>query len=1098
MSSILFSFILLFTLAAYSGTPMLPAKKLIFLLIHGEGGKGSSEGSEIFNNLKKTLESTYDIEGRVFAYNIANPAGALDSWVDAISDATDNNSIMMRARRECSQRIAIEQGATDSNEIDQMTPKEFVIFAHSFAGLAVREYICSNKYRGDVRMLITLNTPNEGTEYPHILEVLETRTALKRLQSIGTAALKEVDAKNDLLKNIETIYELKKTYNSAIEVVDEAKRIMKNFRETKERLLAAKKAIEESANALNPKEIVSTINSSIENIKAVVNKPPEINKGALKALQVAVTQNLTEQFSGSIASLYKLLKELDSASNGNLQTVISDPSSNRAVLKELFAPDKFIELFSPEKLASFGVSNEFQRRYRAAACIINKPEILLTHSTNLTELYQKIALLLSYRDSLQFDPNNLVAIDFNPNPAEYIQRLKELKSVKLIPKVETIYDDIMAISKIQVEWSNLIQALMLGKKIVTNTNNAIKDIKAISFFSEVDSVEAIARSLANFRATPNISRLKEQFSILRRAANALSAIRSFDPAFSFAININTDDFECALPDAIEAFDEIEKAIRNGYYPPCDAAYLNRLKSFFAILKKPEITLPRLSFSSLPSTIESPESFEMVMKIFGITEYVTNIISAFSGLKDAYDDVTRMASQIEEIFGQFSGETTEAKDEALVGLEDLISLGMMAFSVAKMLPKKIEGDASQSASLNTIGKKVAKALMKELWKEIEDGGLLEVGFAETMRNKSGPSAADPVMASMAVEAEEIKRLMAAMPISYADSALNQTKYRIVATSGVLTPTKSGAKAFDFACGSGGTEAALRGRIQAELDRMVKRAIDSIKTKITKEVLQESEIFTERMCKEIERGMEPGGKLKERLNRIPGGEEAYRLLVDKLEEVIGGVVETLANELASTLANMGAKAVLAVVDKLKDLEPVQKAWEKLAVLDAINPATIISIYSAVEKVIDDDKGLPLLIASAYFSPLLKLGLYENGDFISTSKSQKGESVALFKAAKDVKRTVIKVDHPLKPFVGIALLGMGLDAAALIVPDPASKETIRITKIITVNLLSAGVAFAKKEKMQHYFIESHNEPIRYFENSINLDKELFDTPSVTIKLP
>jgi tetratricopeptide (TPR) repeat protein len=1092
--------ILISTTTLYSGEPMLPAKDLIFLLIHGEAGKGANESYKIFDGVKKSIENTYEIEGRVFAYQIPNPAGALDAWVSAISDKNDEESLMLKARKACKERISWETGITDSFKLEALTPKEFVIIAHSFAGLAVRNYICSESYRGDIRMLVTLNTPNEGSEYPHILEVLETRTALKRLESIGKKALKSVDAKGDLLKSLETAYELKKTYDCAMDVIDEAERLLKKFKETRTRFLDAQKALEEASETLNPAEIIKTIQSSLDGIKKLIDTPPTINKSAIKELKSVIINNLENQFSGSIKDFYKLMKDLDSCANGNVASVLQDMQTNRAILESAFSPETFMKAFDPQKMATIsGVSADYAKYYAAATCILRKPEILFQYSTNIPQLYQQINSLISYKDSFNFDPENLIAFNFNPHPATYLERLNQLKSVSLIPRILEIKKDVLTLADTKAELSNLVVAFSTGKNVVKNVKDAVNTIQGISFNTEIDSVHKIVNDVRRFRATPDISQLKAQIQKLQSCANALVSIKNFKPEFDFKLNINSTGLECQLQEALLVLPEIELALQKGYIPECSEAYKQRILHFFALLKKPELQLPKLDFSTLSNMqMASPVGLQEAMKIFGITEYVTKILDAASGLVDAYYDVTSMADEIESLVSRFTGTAGEEASGTKVEISDLISLGMMAFSVAKMLPKATENGAAQSASLNTVGKKLAKALMKELWKEIESGALLEVGFAETMRNKSAPAASDPVMASMANDGEEMKALISALPVSFRDSALNQTKYRIIATKGVITPTKDGAKALDFVCGSGGTNGMLRAQVQAEIDRMLKKAMEEVRQKIMQKVMQEVNTFSKDVQDAVAEGMKPGGKLKEKLLKVKGGEAAYTLLVEYMQEIISGVVETLGGELASKLSDLGVEALSMVADKLANLAPVQKAWENLAFLDAINPATIISIYSTVAKVANDDRGIPLIIAATYFSPLLKLGLYENGDFISTAKSQKGENVKLFQTAKDVKRTEIDLDHPLSPFAGIALLGYTMDAAALFAPDPASKETIRITKIITINLLSASVAFAKKDQLQDYFINSHNKPVFHLERPDKLDEQLFDTPSVSVQIP
>ncbi|MBL8026108.1 MAG: hypothetical protein JNL74_06845, partial [Fibrobacteres bacterium] len=347
-----------------AGQPMLPAKKLIFLLLHGEAGKGNSETSKIFTDVKRSIELEYNVEGRVFCYQMENPAGDMDSWIEEISSDSNPTSFMKRAMKECRERIAYETGLTDSIALDAATPKEFVIFAHSFAGLAVRRYICSNEYRGDIRMLITLSTPNEGTEYPHILEILETRTALKRIKSVANKAIKSVDAKGELLKSLETAYELRKAYASVTELIDGVKKLIKEFKEARDRLTEATNALKESANELNPQEIISTIQNTVDAAKTTFQSPPNIDWNALKNLKSIFVDSITAQLKeSSVMDLYTLMKDLDSCANGQLASLLSDFNSNRAILENAFSVETFLREFNPEKLKNYGVSTDFSRYY---------------------------------------------------------------------------------------------------------------------------------------------------------------------------------------------------------------------------------------------------------------------------------------------------------------------------------------------------------------------------------------------------------------------------------------------------------------------------------------------------------------------------------------------------------------------------------------------------------------------------------------------------------------------------------------------------------------------------------------------------------------
>jgi hypothetical protein len=365
----------------------------------------------------------------------------------------------------------------------------------------------------------------------------------------------------------------------------------------------------------------------------------------------------------------------------------------------------------------------------------------------------------------------------------------------------------------------------------------------------------------------------------------------------------------------------------------------------------------------------------------------------------------------------------------------------------------------------------------------------------MLRSASVRASDPVLAAITTGGETIGGLRSALPLNFPDTALNQAKYRIIATGGVLTPGKGGTQALDFVCGSGGTQTLIRGKIQAEIEEIIDDLKTKLADKVNNKINGEIHRLSDAAKKAMADGLKPGGDFAAAVDtaKINGCFDQYREMIEGQTE---GLVNETANRLAAFIDKVGGRALDEIASRLKNLEALQKGAD---FLDKLNPGMVVSLYKTVSSA-DPELSLGEKIFALYYSPLLKLGLYDNGDFVSTKKSQLGDDVLLFNNAQDVLKYEFKASDPLAPFAGIAAMGLGLDAAYYLSLSafPAAAEPIRIAKISAVNILSIVVAVAKQKELSAYFAQGHKAGISLLYQPGRMDEMMFDKPWVSVQSP
>ncbi len=1132
--------------------PIKSAKEYLYILLHGEDGKNSDASYKIFSEgpgggLKSVLENTYNLSGYVFAYQMSKPSGSLATWTREFGDLSDSNSMLNRARREHKEYLKKVMNISNEDSLEIHTPKTFIVIAHSYGGLAVREFICSQYYNGNIKTLITVNTPHSGSEYPYILEVLETRTAVGRLEKIGTNALKSVDAKNALTKAIQTAYNLKKTYDSIAELLDELKRFKTTINNIEYKINTAEKRIRIYYPAISMSDLTKTLSSSINQIKDISNTRPNFETPKISIQTNAVIQikdacRLYKTLCDSTAAtyrdnrlgqLYSTFYDFERSGNGRLEDLLNNSENDNSISSTLFIPEEFSRAFDPAKFVSYQIAIstitafDYPTIYSNTYSVLTRPTIFLSGNSGAINAYEEIKTVLAYADSFSEDAEAISDFNIPKIQKAPFDILLQNPLVKSLNSIQNARNSIAKLGDIPIKFENAVSICSELFSTITNIKAVLDNTNEAEFYESLESLKSAQDAIRYCFEDPQLKILFNRIALLKKYQRALTSLQGLKTQNKIALKIDKGSVSCDL-EAVKQFPKIitrlnisgkiEADVPNTQTPIVTVDYpdinLKRAKAFLSLLEGPEIPLmppvtgeiPSITIPSINLKIfDSPAGIDIDLyeKTYALVQSVSDCIDAFKDAVDIYYDIKDMASNIKSYVNKLNpnnktgtGDSNDKGQAIVDGGADLLSSLLIGMCVAKFI-KPAENAAASSASFSAIGKNLGKALVDGLWKEIESGGILEVGFAEATVRSTSAKASDPSMAAISSDGMTIRSMRSEMPIHYQDTAINKTKYRIVYTSGVLTPTKSGTKTIDMVSGSGGTEALIRGQIEAELDK----ALNDIKSQLSKKIKEAvknsfNDVKIPQAAENVLiNGTKPGGDFKAAVDMAKryGVMEAYRNIIEKES---GALIDASMDKLTEILSDLGNEALDQVFDKLKDLEVVKKGMD---FLDKLNPGMIISLYNTISTS-DKDLSIGQKIFALYYSPLLKLGLYNNGDFISTAKSQQGNDVLLFNQAADIKRYQYKVSDPLGPFAGIAALGLALDVAyyTTLATFPASAEPIRLTKIVSINLLSVITALSKKEELKTYFIDGHKEAVLALCNQRKLDDMLFEKPYVSIRLP
>lgn len=167
-----FLFILITSIFGF-GTPIEPAKSTIFILLSTTGGT-SSDSSQIWGKtgVKNYIENNI-MKGQGFLYeanyNMASMSPAV--FVDEVlAGDTVTKSILQKARKDWytqSQDPVVKAYSLEQLQSvrPDLIPSRYILIIEGVAGLAVREYIQSEKYKGEFSNVLFFNTPHEGTGF---------------------------------------------------------------------------------------------------------------------------------------------------------------------------------------------------------------------------------------------------------------------------------------------------------------------------------------------------------------------------------------------------------------------------------------------------------------------------------------------------------------------------------------------------------------------------------------------------------------------------------------------------------------------------------------------------------------------------------------------------------------------------------------------------------------------------------------------------------------------------------------------------------------------------------------------------------------------
>ncbi len=157
-----------------------PSSSTLAILLDASGlcDETSSESWDKMQTVKFLRENAfYGDSNSIFCFfydDSMTPAEAADSLLKG------KNSIFNKA---------LKNWAQNSNAANsEQTPNRFVIIAEGVAGLAVREYIQSKDYQGEIENVLFFNTPHEGTGFAD-QTLLNGSSALNKSKSASIIAI---------------------------------------------------------------------------------------------------------------------------------------------------------------------------------------------------------------------------------------------------------------------------------------------------------------------------------------------------------------------------------------------------------------------------------------------------------------------------------------------------------------------------------------------------------------------------------------------------------------------------------------------------------------------------------------------------------------------------------------------------------------------------------------------------------------------------------------------------------------------------------------------------------------------------------------------
>ena len=1094
---------LLFTLTVPAANPPFSksARRYLYILLHGEDGKSSSATRTLFKTgdapggLMAHLENQYHLKGYVFAFQMTNPAGSLDSWTREFSDTLNPTCWLRRAREEHKQFLRQSQGITDEAILEAMTPREFIVFAHSFGGLVLRNYICSPAYRGDIALSVFINTPHTGSDYPYILEVMETRGALNQLSKAADRTIRKVSS-SDLYPGIHALFEGFKTYGNIEALLKDLKSMRQRMRNIQTTLTSAETMLKQSV-SISGNQFQAKFRSAIMLLKkgGIVAITPDADK--LKKLRLAANFSAAEQNAADFTDFSLFLNALSTEGFSNMEGAFTD-LSDADMSAILFSISRFKQSFSvplpSPSLSQMNFAEESAAFYKA----LSYPVSLFRANQTTLHQYDELQELSQRANQISFQPTQSQTLSL---PAVNLSPFSDFESHPFVQGIENLTSIETSLQHLSDGAVDMSEAIALCQTLFQLSNTLMQSLGT-------PTEQMFYTYLETFRT--QINTMNIEFSKLGGilAAKDLSAYGSLFQEIKGSTFFGEKIF---APDAT-LLSSSEAALAQRflanlphYFGPSaiidfPQEKLKIIRAYIALLGRKSVVFQRPDLTGLSANdFALPEVFTATFDLSNLIQFYNQCIAILSQagnlqaeLADLYERINHLMEQLSSLSKDSPSPSTE-NNSADKEESDYLSYILLGLSVAKTLGPA-ENTASASAALSAIAGKLVKTFLDEIWKEVQNGAILSAGFSEMTRSGSSVRPSDPAVANMSSKNSNLVRLKSALPVAAADQALQQARYRIVYTTGVLTPTEEGTKSLDLVSGQGGnTEAMARAALEEKIEALTRRIKEALVTRIQNAISIRFSSLTAEDRNALVNGIKPEGDFLEAacVARKNGLFSDYRSLV---EDQANQVLNAFSSEINGLMDKASDKAINGIIDRLKELEAVKKGVD---FLDKFNPGMIISLYNMLKA--DGKEMTPGQAAFAlYYSPLLKLGFYENGDFVVPSSSGKGEKVALFQQATQVQRMEYRVSDPLAPFSAISTLAIALDIARTLVPDPGTRETIRLSKIGAVNLLTLVVALNRQEALAAYFKEGHTQAISGLCQNNRTNTLLFEKPCASFLLP
>lgn len=155
------------------GNPIEPANSTIFILISSiEKGAASASSMWAETGVKNYIQNNI-IKGQGHFYEVNYDMLSMPPSVfvdEQLAGETLAKSILQKARNEWYEKCqdpAVKAYSLEQLQLERpdLIPSRYILIAEGVAGLAVREYIQSEKYKGEFSNVLFFNTPHEGTGF---------------------------------------------------------------------------------------------------------------------------------------------------------------------------------------------------------------------------------------------------------------------------------------------------------------------------------------------------------------------------------------------------------------------------------------------------------------------------------------------------------------------------------------------------------------------------------------------------------------------------------------------------------------------------------------------------------------------------------------------------------------------------------------------------------------------------------------------------------------------------------------------------------------------------------------------------------------------